>query len=140
MIIQDIYFNNCHRILQTENMDLIHPPSPPRGMSVAFFLLKLKVVSLSVASDSWQSHEQQPTRFLCPWNSPGQNPRVGCHSLLQGIFLTQEWNPCLLHCRKILYQLSHQEALFPVTTADKDMIREKGFGELTSLFFFFQSV
>ena len=36
---------------------------------------------------------------------------VGCHFLLQGIFLTQGWNPCLLHllhCRRILYHwLSH---------------------------------
>ena len=34
--------------------------------------------------------------------------RVGCHALLQGIFPTQGWNPGLLHCRQILYQLSHQ--------------------------------
>ena len=27
----------------------------------------------------------------------------GSHSLLQGIFLTQESNPGLLHCRQILY-------------------------------------
>ena len=33
---------------------------------------------------------------------------MGCHSLLQGIFLTQGWNPGLLHCRQILYRLSHQ--------------------------------
>ena len=33
---------------------------------------------------------------------------VGCHSLLQGIFLTQGSNPGLLHCRQILYHLSHQ--------------------------------
>ena len=26
----------------------------------------------------------------------------------QGIFPTQGWNPCLLHCRRILYHLSHQ--------------------------------
>ena len=32
----------------------------------------------------------------------------GSHSLLQGIFLTQGSNPCLLHCRQILYHLSHQ--------------------------------
>ena len=53
---------------------------------------------------------QQPTRLLCPWNSPGKNPGVGCHSLLQGIFLTQRSNPrlfCLLHCRQILYPTSH---------------------------------
>ena len=29
-------------------------------------------------------------RLLCPWDSPGKNPGVGGHSLLQGIFLTQE--------------------------------------------------
>ena len=33
---------------------------------------------------------------------------VGCHALFQGIFLTQGSNPGLLHCRWILYQLSHQ--------------------------------
>ena len=31
-----------------------------------------------------------------------------CHSLLQGIFLTQGSNPCFLNCRQILYRLSHQ--------------------------------
>ena len=41
------------------------------------------------------------------WNSPGQNTGVGSRSLLQGIFPNQEWNPGLLHCRWILYQLSH---------------------------------
>ena len=29
--------------------------------------------------------------------------RVGCHFLLQGIFLTQGWKSCLLHCRQIHY-------------------------------------
>ena len=33
---------------------------------------------------------------------------VGCHALLQGIFPTQGLNPGLLHCRWILYHLSHQ--------------------------------
>ena len=43
-----------------------------------------------------------------PWNSPGQNTGVDSLSLLQGIFPTQQWNPGLLHCRLILYQLSHK--------------------------------
>ena len=42
------------------------------------------------------------------WNSPGQNTGVGSLSLLQGIFPTQGLNPGLPHCRRILYQLSHQ--------------------------------
>ena len=29
-------------------------------------------------------------------DSPGKNTEVGCHFLLQGIFLTQGSNPCLL--------------------------------------------
>ena len=41
-----------------------------------------------------------------PWNSLGQNTGVGNLPLLQGIFLTQESNRGLLHCRQILYQLS----------------------------------
>ena len=32
-------------------------------------------------------------RLLCPWDFPGKNTGVGCHSLLQGIFLTQGLNP-----------------------------------------------
>ena len=49
--------------------------------------------------------------FATPWNSPGQNTGVGSHSLLQGIFPTQESNPGLPHCRWILYQLSYQGSL-----------------------------
>ena len=41
-------------------------------------------------------------------HSPGKNIGVGCHALLQAIFPTQGWNPGLLHCRQILYHLSHQ--------------------------------
>ena len=59
--------------------------------------------SNSVTSDSLWPHA------LCsPWNSPGRNPEVGSLFLLQGIFPTQRSNPCLLHCRQILYQLRHK--------------------------------
>ena len=54
------------------------------------------------------SHSLQPRGLYSPWNSPGQNTGVGSLSLLQRIFLTQELNWGLLHCRWILYQLSHQ--------------------------------
>ena len=39
---------------------------------------------------------------------PGKNTGLGCQALLQGIFPTQGSNPILLHCRQILYHLSHQ--------------------------------
>ena len=37
-----------------------------------------------------------------PWDSPGKNTGVGCHFLLEGIFLTQGLNPGLPHCRQTL--------------------------------------
>ena len=46
-----------------------------------------------------------------PWNSLGQNTGVGSLSLLQGIFPTQGLNPGPLHCRWVLYQLSHKGSL-----------------------------
>ena len=52
------------------------------------------------------------TRLLCAWDSPGKSTGVGCHFLLQGIFLTQELNPGLLHCRQILYHLSYEGSYF----------------------------
>ena len=65
-------------------------------------------VRQSVVSDSLQLHGLQPTRLLCPRNSPGKNTGVGCHFFLQGIFLMQEQNLGLLNCRQILYSLIHQ--------------------------------
>ena len=65
-------------------------------------------VSHSVVSDSLRPHGLSPTRLLCPWDSPGKNTGMGCHSLLQGIFPTQGLNPGLLHYRQILCHLNHQ--------------------------------
>ena len=45
----------------------------------------------AAAAKSFQSYltlcnpRQQPTRLLCPWDSPGKNTGVGCHFLLQGV-------------------------------------------------------
>ena len=38
----------------------------------------------------------QPPRLLSTWGPPGKNTGVGCHALLQGIFLTQGSNLSLL--------------------------------------------
>ena len=40
---------------------------------------------------------RQPSRLLCPWDFTGKSTGVGCHVLLQEIFLTQERNPHFLH-------------------------------------------
>ena len=53
------------------------------------------------------AHQAPPsTRF------PSKNTGVGCHFLLQGIFLTQESNPCLLHWQEDSLPLSHLGVLF----------------------------
>ena len=44
----------------------------------------------SVMSDSLRLYGLQPARLLCPWDSPGENPGVGGHPLLQVIFPTQD--------------------------------------------------
>ena len=69
--------------------------------------MKTLCVRHSVMSHSSGPHGLWPTRLLCPWVSPGKNTAVGCHSLLQGIFLTQGSNLGLPHYRQILYHLSH---------------------------------
>ena len=58
-------------------------------------------------SDSLWPHGLWLARLPCPWDFPGKNTGMGCHFLLQGIFLTQGSNPGLPHCRQILYQLCH---------------------------------
>ena len=61
-----------------------------------------KKVKMKITSDSFRPHG-----LYSPWNSPGQNTGVGSCYFLQGIFPTLGLNPGHLHCRHILYQLSH---------------------------------
>ena len=77
-------------------------------MLLIWLLINSQSESHLAVSNSLRLHGLWPARLLCPWNSPGQNTAVGSHSLFQGIFPTQWWNPGLLHCRQILYHLSHQ--------------------------------
>ena len=80
------------------------PPTP------AWELHESENVSHSVMSISLLPHGLKPARFLCPWDSPVKNTRVGSHFLLQGILPTQGSSTGLLPCRRILYHLSHREA------------------------------
>ena len=72
-----------------------------QGVLIGFIGVKVKVTQ---SCPTLQPHGQ-----YSPWNSPGQNTRVGSLSLLQGIFPTQGLNPGLLHCWWILYQLNTRE-------------------------------
>ena len=63
------------------------PASPAHRVVQGF--QKAESVGHSVMSDSLQPHGLEPTRFFCPWNSPGKNSGAGCHSFLQG---SRDWN------------------------------------------------
>ena len=67
--------------------------------------------SCSVMSDSLRPHELT-VAYHAPLSTgfSRKGAGVGCHFLLQRIFLTQGSNPGLLHCRQ-LYHLSHQGSL-----------------------------
>ena len=53
---------------------------------------------------SYSCEPKDCSQLLCPWDFPAKYTGVGCHFLLQGIFLTLH----LQHCRWFLYHLSHQ--------------------------------
>ena len=74
-----------------------------KDISCSYILAENEGEDHSVMSDSLRPHGSYSL-----WNSPGQNTGVGSHSILQGIFPTQGLNLGLLHCRWILYQLSHK--------------------------------
>ena len=67
---------------------LVHQKPKTKMINCYLFMSKWNCESLSHV---WLLviHGVWPTRLLCPWDSPGRNTEVGCHSLLQGIFPTQ---------------------------------------------------
>jgi len=94
--------------LKEKDHALVTSASPPdlcRGRDPVIFTGGL--FTCSVVSNSLQPHGLQPTRLLCPWDSPGKNTGVGCHFLLQRIFLSQGSNPYLLHGQVNSLLLSH---------------------------------
>ena len=72
------------------------------------------LLSRSIVSGSLQPHGWWLARLLCSWDSPGKKAGVCCLFLLEGVFLTQGSYPSLLHCRWILYLLSHQGRVFKI--------------------------
>ena len=60
------------------------------------------------------SMDCSPSSSSVHGDSPGKNywRALLCHALLQGIFPTQESNPGLPHCGRILYQLNHKRFFF----------------------------
>ena len=82
-------------------------------------ILQARIVDcVAMPSSRRFSQPRDQTKVSCrqmdslPSEPPGkpENTGVGSLSFLQGIFLTQELNQGILHCRQILYQLSYQES------------------------------
>ena len=84
---------------KTRNCFQLHPFHDPilslRSLFPYYYLLLFCAQSCPTL---WRS-----MALLCPWASPGKNAGVGCHLLLQGIFLTQRSNLSLLCDKQILY-------------------------------------
>ena len=56
---------------------------------------------------TWKAARQAPLSM----GFSSKNTGVCCHSLLQGIFLTEGLNLGILYCKQIVYRLSHQGSL-----------------------------
>ena len=89
-------------------VDLLHeqPGKPPLAVLCVIAQLCPDSLRPHGLGSPWQPHS--PTGSSVHGDSPGKNPGVGRHALLQGIFPTQGLNPDLQHCRRILSHLSHQ--------------------------------
>ena len=70
--------------------------------------VKVKMLAAQSCLTLCNPMDYSPPAFSVPWDSPGKNIGVGCRFLLQGIFPTQGWNPCLLHWQADSVPLSHQ--------------------------------
>ena len=71
-------------------------------------LIKVLSVSHSIVTTLWDLMDCSPPGSSVHGILQAKNTGVGSHAFLQGIFLAQELNLGLLHCRQILCPLSHQ--------------------------------
>ena len=83
-------------------------------------------------------HRLQPTRFLCPWNSPDRNTGVGHHFLLQGILPTQGSNPALCFPKASLIFCCHWSLSGASETLDLNWTRI--FNSICNFFYFLKPV
>ena len=101
--------SSVHGILQARTLEWVALSCPPPG--------DLPNPGIKPRPPAWQE-DSSPSE---PPRKP-KNPGVGSLSLPQGIFLIQESNWGLLHCSRILYQLSHQGS--PVMPFSQDLTSE----------------
>ena len=96
-----VFFPFSRLSITQENIQIL-------GRKISLSLLFLLSTGMCVISQSCPTrcrpHGLWSSRLLCPWDFSGKNAGVGCHFLLQKIFLTQALNLhllSLLHCRWI---------------------------------------
>ena len=98
-------FHSVNSVYSNASVEMSH-------FYTSMFKLELRTVvavqSLSHVQLFFQLPGLQPARILCPWDFPGKNPGVDCHSPLQGIFPIQVLNSCLLHWQVGSLLLIHQ--------------------------------
>ena len=86
----------------------IRKPHPVLAQAGACCCLASKLCAAPLSPRGLQS-----AGSLCPWLFQGKNTALGCHFLLQLIFLTQGSNSrllCLLHWQAASLPLSHQKS------------------------------
>ena len=79
------------------------------------FVFLLLLFSHSVLSDSFATPWTVAWQAPLSMGFPGKNTGVGCHALLQRIFLSQGLNLHLLHCQADSLLLSHWESTITLT-------------------------
>ena len=117
-ILYKIYYIGGGSLVAKSCLSLCDPMnySPP-GSSI-HGILQARILEWVAIPFSWVSSQPRDRtqvssiagRFFTSWQGKPKNTGVGSLSLLQQIFLTQELNWNILHCRLILYQLSYREA------------------------------
>ena len=78
---------------------------------LSYCLLTFFLLSLTSGSVCWTVCDTVDCSLLGSFvhgDSPDKNTGAGCHAFLQRIFPTHGSDQGLLHCRQILYPLSHQ--------------------------------
>ena len=101
---------------ETQSRSVMSGSLHPHGLYTVHEILQGKIlgwVAFPFSRGSFQPRNQTQVSCIAggflpaePLGKP-QNTGVGSLFLLQKIFLTQESNQGLLHCRQILYQLSY---------------------------------
>ena len=97
-----------------QGMPVGRTPPPSQYMHSAHNTFWLSPCSCSFAQSCltlWPDGPH-PAKVLCPWDCSGKNTGVCCHFFLQGILLTQGWDPCLPALQVDALPLSHQGSLF----------------------------